>query len=100
MRYTGGTITEKQQRAVQFPLSMDRGNAFDGTLSSNSLRDLFGDNERAALRTAQPFALREDASAAGVTFPTSDREEFNINELHRLSRLDNLDKHRYLPLLA
>lgn len=99
MRHTGGTITEKQQRAVQFPLSMDRA-AFDGTLSSDSLRDLFGDNERAALRTAQPFALREDASAAGVTFPTSDREEFNINELRRLSRLDNLDKHRYLPLLA
>jgi hypothetical protein len=99
MRHTGGTMTERQQRAVQFPLCKDRA-AFDGTLSSESLRDLFGDNERAALRTAQPFALREDASAVGVTFPTSDLEEFNINELRRLSRLDNLDKHRYLPLLA
>lgn len=61
---------------------------------------MYGEAERSALRCAQPFALREEAAGLGVSWATSPQEDYRINELARLSRLNNLDKHRYLPVLA
>jgi hypothetical protein len=61
---------------------------------------VFGEHEVKALRCAQPFALREDFAAHAVSLPTTEAEEYKINELARLERLNNLDKHRYLPLLG
>jgi hypothetical protein len=99
LRTLGKEMTDRQQKAVQFPVCIGR-TEFDEFLSQKSQRDLYGEHERNALRCAQPFALREEASELGVEFVTSPQEEYRINELARLSQLNNLDKHRYLPLLA
>jgi hypothetical protein len=61
---------------------------------------LWGEREQNALRCVQPFALREETGHFGVAFATSPEEEYRIHALARLSHLNNLDKHRHLPLLA
>ena len=98
-RTLGGTMTEKQQKSVQFPTCVDK-EEFDASLAQKNQRDLYGEHERSALQCAQPFTLRHEAAAEGVVFGTAPAEEYRINELVRLSRLNNLDKHRYLPLLS
>ena len=55
---------------------------------------------RTRSRCVQPFALREEAGHFGVAFATSHDEEYRVDVLARLSHLNNLDKHRRLPLLA
>lgn len=98
-RHSGSSLTEKQQRALQFPLCAERAD-FDEFVSDPRRRGLYGQHEADALRCAQPFALAEEAAAIGVEANSSPAEEYRYNQLARLSRLNNLDKHRYLPLLA
>src|SRR5258708_24565131 len=98
-RHLGHGMTDKQQGATQFPICPDRAQ-FDSFLSRKDQRDLYGEHERHALRCVQPFALREEAAAHGVTFATTPEEEYRIDVLARLSHVNNLDKHRPLPLLA
>lgn len=97
-RYAGA-MTEKEQRAIQFPICVDR-EEFDDFVDDKRRARLFGEQERNALRCAQPFALAEEAASLGVTPATTPDVEYRINQLARLSRVNNLDKHRYLPLLA
>src|SRR5260370_27355443 len=98
-RHLGDVMTDKQQGATQFPICPDRAE-FDSFLSRKDQRDLYGEHERHALRCVQPFALREEAAAHGVTFATTPEEEYRIDVLARLSHVNNLDKHRRLPFLA
>jgi hypothetical protein len=98
-RHLGDVMTDNQQGATQFPICLDRAQ-FDSFLSRRDQRDLYGEHERNALRCVQPFALREEAAAHGVTFATTPEEEYRIDVLARLSHVNNLDKHRRLPFLA
>lgn len=97
-RHLGGTMAENQKAATAFPLREDR-EAFDEFLARRSQRDLYGKHEQNALRSVQPFAIRERAAEHGVDLRTSAQTEYMINPLVRLSQLNNRDKHRYLPLL-
>jgi hypothetical protein len=98
-RHVGDAMTEKQESAAQFPICRDRG-AFDEFVSSPVRRGMYGQQERDALRCVQPFALHDELAALGTDPATSLADEYRINELARLNRLSNLDKHRRLPLLA
>jgi hypothetical protein len=98
-RHLGDVMTDKQQGATQFPICSDRAQ-FESFLSRKDQRDLYGEHARNALRCVQPFALREEAAAHGVTFATTPEEEYRIDVLARLSHVNNLDKHRRLPFLA
>lgn len=95
-----GDMTEKQQAAAQFPICQT-GEDFDEFFEGHRVRrEIYGSQERAALRCVQPFSLREEAEKAGVSWSTSHEYEYITNELHRLQVLSNLDKHRRLPLLV
>ncbi len=92
-------MTARQQETTQFPIKRTR-EAFDGFVNHERRRDLWGQRERNALMCVQPFTLNEEAAEHGVSFGTSAEEEYRIHALARLSHLNNLDKHRRLPLLA
>ena len=98
-RHLGDQMTERQQSATRFPICKDKAD-FDKFLNDGRRRDLWGEREQNTLRCVQPFALREEAGHFGVAFATPPEEEFRIHALARLSHLNNLDKHRRLPLLA
>jgi hypothetical protein len=98
-RTAGGNLTEKQERAIYFPVCEDS-DAFDEFLLHKHRQGVFSAHAVKALRGAQPFALREMAAAGGISLQTTAAEEYKISELARLERLNNLDKHRYLPLLG
>ena len=98
-RHVGDAMTERQESAAQFPICRDRA-AFDEFFSSRVRRGMYGQQERDAIRCVQPFALHEELAALGTDPATSLADEYRINDLARLNRLSNLDKHRRLPLLA
>lgn len=98
-RHLGDDMTEKKQGATRFRLFGDPVK-FDSFLRRSEQRALYGENERNALRCVQPFALREEAGRLGAAFATSPQQEHRMDQLARLSHLNNLDKHRYLPLLG
>jgi len=98
-RHTGGSMTDKQERAIQFPIC-ETSDDFEEFLDDKRRQPLFGPVERKALRCVQPFSFSEEAAQHGVTWPTPAAVEYMFNPLHRLSQLNNLDKHRYLPLIA
>ena len=95
-----GTMTDRQERAAQFPIAQDRAEFDDFFDSHKFRRQMYGQRERDTMRCVQPFAIREEAAADGVDWATSPAEEYRINELARLNHLSNVDKHRRLPLLA
>lgn len=95
-----GNLTEKQQRAAEFPIRATRAE-FDGFFRERKVRqDMYGPRERDAMRCVQPFAIAEEAAEYGVEWPTTPAGEYKIDELARLSKLSNIDKHRRLTLVA
>lgn len=98
-QHLNGAMTAKQMKSVQFPI-FETGEEFDEFLDRKDQRDLFGAQDKAAMRCAQPFAMREEAAAHGADFQTDPHLEFAMDELHRLHSLSVVDKHRRLPLLA
>src|SRR6185437_7842973 len=97
--HPGGSMTGTQQRVVQFPICA-ASEDFEEFLDDKRRQPLFGPAERKVLRCAQPFSSSEEAAQHGVTVSTPAAVEYMFNPLHRLSQLNNLDKHRYLPLIA
>lgn len=99
-QHLSGRMTDKQEGATQFPLC-ETGEDFENFFVGHRVRrDMYGEQEKKALRCVQPFALREEASAYGVNIQDDPHHEFVTDELHRLHTLSNVDKHRRLPLLA
>lgn len=99
-RHVGNNMTERQQAASQFPI-YETGEEFDAFFEDHrTRRELYGSQEREALRCVQPFSLREEAARVGVKWNSPPEYDYITNELHRLRVLSNLDKHRRLPLLA
>lgn len=97
--HLGEQMTEKQEGDVVFPIR-DSPSEFDKFLARSDQQNLYGDIERKALRCVQPFAIPEEALGAGSTMAATRQEDYELDELARLSHLNNRDKHRYLPLLA
>lgn len=99
-QHLGGTMTDKQERAAQFPIVIDRGE-FDEFFDGHKLRkQMYGQRERDTMRCVQPFAIPDEAASCGVKWTTPPDEEYRINELARLNHISNVDKHRRLPLLS
>jgi hypothetical protein len=99
-QYLNDEMTDKRQAATQFPIC-ETGEEFDEFFANHRYRrDMYGEQEKKALRCVQPFALREEAAALGVDFQTDPHIEYVSDELHRLHSLSIVDKHRRLPLLA
>jgi hypothetical protein len=94
-----GSMTEKQEQAAQFPI-YQTGGELDEFFERRNQRDLYGEQDKKAIRCVQPFTLSEEAAALGVNIQTDPRMEFAIDELHRLHSLSIVDKHRRLPLLS
>jgi hypothetical protein len=95
-----GDLTEKQQLAAEFPIRATR-TEFDSFFREWKVRqDMYGPRERDAMRCVQPFAIAEEAAECGVEWAATPAEEYKINELARLSKLSNIDKHRRLTLVA
>lgn len=99
-RFVGASMTDKQQTASYFPIC-ETGADFDAFFADHrTRRDMYGPQERAALRCVQPFSLREEAAELHIDRSTTTQYDYVTNELYRLHQLSNLDKHRRLPLLA
>jgi hypothetical protein len=99
-QYLNGEMTPKQQGVTQFPIC-ETGEDFDDFFAKNKhRREMYGEQQKEALRCVQPFALQEEASTHGVDFETDPHLEYITDELHRLHTLSNVDKHRRLPLLS
>jgi hypothetical protein len=95
-----GALTEKQQLGAEFPIRATNAEFVEFFSERKVRQDMYGPRERAAMRCVQPFAIPEEAAEVGVEWSTSSAEEYRINELARLSRLSNIDKHRRLALVA
>jgi hypothetical protein len=99
-QYLNDAMTDKQKGATQFPIC-EAGEDFDKFFANHGIRrEMYGEQEKKAMRCVQPFAMREEAGALGVEFQTDPHVEFSIDELHRLHSLSVVDKHRRLPLLT
>jgi hypothetical protein len=99
-QYLNDAMTDRQKGATQFPIC-ETGEAFVDFFEGHGIRrDMYGEQEKKALRCVQPFALREEATAYGIDVQADPHREFVTDELHRLHVLSNVDKHRRLPLLA
>jgi len=98
-RHLQGAMTEKQEGDAQFPICQT-GDKLDEFFNRKNQRDLYGEQDKKAIRCVQPFAMREEAGAYGIALHTVPHVEFAIDELHRLHALSVVDKHRRLPLLT
>src|SRR5215469_15790721 len=58
----GGTMTDRQERAAQFPIAQDRA-GFDDFFDSHKFRmQMYGQRERDTMRCVQPFASKGGGS--------------------------------------
>jgi hypothetical protein len=96
----------KEERASVFPVT-ETPERFDQFFNEASKDEptrirsaLYGDRARAAFRSVQPFRIHEEAILLGVQVTDTYEEEYRWSELHRLTQLSNLDKHRRLTLMA
>lgn len=60
-----GSLTEKQEKAVEFPIYQTRSELEDFFERRNQ-RGLYGEHDKEAIGCVQPFAMREEAGAHGA----------------------------------
>jgi hypothetical protein len=97
--HVGGALSEAEERATQFPIKKTRAE-FDNFFKNSKREDLYGKQERAALRCVQPFAPVEEAAEHGAQLISSPDFDLKIHNLYRLHSLSVIDKHRRLPVLS
>ncbi|HEX5406217.1 MAG TPA: hypothetical protein VFX16_28400 [Pseudonocardiaceae bacterium] len=90
------TLSSGQQRASTFPICVTP-EEFDRFIARKD--DLYNQPAVRALRSAQPFAIAEDARQRGVDMPNPSRGEADFDELSQLNTIWNIDKHRRLALM-
>ena len=95
-----GNLTEKQQLAAEFPIRATRSEFDDFFCERKARQDMYGPRERDAMRCVQPSRLRRKLPNTGWRVRQSPAGEYRIDELARLSKLSNIDKHRRLTLVA
>jgi hypothetical protein len=106
-----GELTEEEEAVISFPwkrspMEYDR---FFGIGVSTKNRDdarlvrggIYGQEARDAMRAVQPFFVWETAPNLSETerYQLSD-DDLKWSSIHRLSRLNNIDKHRRLPAVG
>ena len=100
VRHVGGPLSAKQEAESRFPIKKDAAE-FDAFFDDHGIRrDLWGDQQRAAMRCVQPFALSDEARAMDIEPGKTPELDRLTDELYRLSQVSNIDKHRRLPILA
>jgi hypothetical protein len=101
-------LTEEEEALTEFPIRRD-GRALDAWLSisrgkgTNKVHrhQLYGSQEVKALRSVQPFALREEAGLlTGTEDPAEFHQDLLIDSVYALNTIWNIDKHRRLPGLS
>lgn len=102
-RHHVGTMSDAEEAATAFPICRDK-TAFDQFFTAGrkgALRArLYGDAERRALQSVQPFALTDEMRAVGVEPGTDAETDLLTDDAFVLNTLWNIDKHRRLPVLA
>lgn len=94
--HRGVPLNARQRRNVRFPICRDAPE-FVAFFESPERIGVFGDQERAALRSVQPFSLREEARALEVDVEDDPDSDLRLSTAHSLNRLSNIDKHRGFP---
>jgi hypothetical protein len=104
----GRDLTEDEEALTEFPIQKN-GRALDAWLSASRgkgdskvlRRQLYGSQEVKALRSVQPFALREEAGLlTGTEDPAEIDQDLLIDSVYALNTVSNIDKHRRLPRLT
>jgi hypothetical protein len=105
-RGLGRPMTRAQEAACAFPVR-ETPEQFDQFFNEASKdrqarirAQLYKGKARAALRSVQPFRIREEAINLGVEAANTYEEEYRWSVLHRLGRLSNIDKHRRLNVMV
>jgi hypothetical protein len=102
MRHVG-SLTPGQEQATAFPICKDR-ETFDRFFTAGRFgpirAEIFGETERLALQSVQPFALGEEARSLGVEWSTPAAHDLLTDGAWALNTVWNIDKHRRLPELA
>lgn len=93
-------LSEAEVHAISFPLS-ETPAKFDRFLDDPRRKTLYYPELRRTLRELQPFHSAEQLQVDGWTEPELQAQyavEYETFELHRLFRLNNIDKHRRLAV--
>jgi hypothetical protein len=101
--HVGAQMTPEQEALTEFPITENAeifGSWFNTTRKGYRRSELYGDQERAALRCVQPFWFSEEAAEHGVDAASMQANEWKANAIRRLHLVSNIDKHRRLPLLT
>ncbi|GAB3546936.1 hypothetical protein GCM10027444_10520 [Actinopolyspora lacussalsi] len=98
-KYKGGTLDNSMERAAVFPIC-EEPESFDRFFAKSPRKNMYGPQEKLALRSVQPFSLIEEAESYGAQVSRTYENELKKDELFRLNRLSNIDKHRRLPILG
>jgi hypothetical protein len=95
--HLGRTLEGKEVRVPAFPICLSQGD-FDKFFGDKRRRDLYGPTQVEAMACVQPFALVDEAVAMGVRVQDTAETVYAFDDLGRLERLWNLDKHRRLAV--
>jgi hypothetical protein len=98
-RHVGRPLSEKEERACQFPISGDPDEVND-FFSDRRRAALYGARERQAIRDVRPGWLHDYVARHGQTDLSERDEEVAYDNLTLLNRLSNIDKHRRVHLVA
>jgi hypothetical protein len=106
----GKTLTRKEERVTTFPwvASSSEYEDFFGTDVSTRKRDdasrlrrrIYSPQARAAMRIVQPFYWAEQSHASETERQRRSGDDFEYSPIRRLSHLNNIDKHRRLPVVS
>jgi hypothetical protein len=99
VRHVGGPLQASQETQAMFPIKKT-GLDFDEFFKNPQRDVMYGQQERLALRCAQPFAMAEEMTAHGIDPGSTPEQDLMLNELYRLHTVSNIDKHRRLPVVS
>jgi hypothetical protein len=101
-------LTEEEEALTEFPIRED-GQALNAWLSASRGKgtskvyrhQLYGSQEVKALRSVQPFAIREEAGLlTGTEDPAESHQDLLTDSVYALNTIWNIDKHQRLPRLT
>jgi hypothetical protein len=95
----GGTLPPSREGDPSFPICKTADD-FERWFKDRKRRGLYDDRAVRAFREVQPFRWGERAAEAGAKVGRTEDDDLIWNDLHRLDRLWNIDKHRRLALLS
>lgn len=94
-----GSLSLPQEKWVSFPIT-ESAAEFDRFVEHKQRKDLWSSNTVRGLRSVQPFALFEEATAVRVVPAGKLEDEVKSSILYSLRDLSNSDKHRRVPVVV